>query len=235
MAFGNRKSERVDFERGIPVFIMGIDGTWRRDCLMVDVSQTGARLCVEGSLEGLDLKEFFLLLSSTGLAYRRCQMVRLVGDQIGVEFLKRDKNARNKVSAKQRSADQVVWKPFRISDGSSSSGEASMSDNGSRVGSRRGSGFEWCRRFLDPPYHSVRRVFPSTAGRLAFQAVPSWVISGLSLLPACAVRRPVCIRPSCASWSQRLSRSVSGRRLDCAAPWRVITPPPQGPSLKSGL
>jgi hypothetical protein len=57
----------------------------------------------------------------------------------------------------------------------------------------------------------------------------------LKLLPACAVRRPVCIRPSCASWSQRLSRSVSGRRLDCAPPWRVITPPPQGPSLKSGL
>src|SRR5262249_55617445 len=35
-----------------------------------------------------------------------------------------------------------------------------------------------------PPYHSVRRVFPSTAGRLAFQAVPSRIISGLSLLPA---------------------------------------------------
>ncbi len=68
--------------------MMGIDGTWRRDCLMIDVSQTGARLCVEGSLEGLDLREFFLLLSSTGLAYRRCRMVRLHGDQIGVEFLK---------------------------------------------------------------------------------------------------------------------------------------------------
>jgi hypothetical protein len=26
-----------------------------------------------------------------------------------------------------------------------------MSQNGSRVGSRRGSGFERCRRFLDPP------------------------------------------------------------------------------------
>ena len=77
MAFGNRKSARVNFERGIHVYIMGIDGTWRRDCLMIDVSQTGARLCVEGSLEGLNLKEFFLLLSSTGLAYRRCQMVRL--------------------------------------------------------------------------------------------------------------------------------------------------------------
>lgn len=88
MAYGDRKSERVDFERGIRVHIMGIDGTWRRDCIMIDVSQTGARLCIEGSLDGLDLKEFFLLLSSTGLAYRRCKLVRIVGDQIGVEFLK---------------------------------------------------------------------------------------------------------------------------------------------------
>jgi hypothetical protein len=32
------------------------------------VSQTGARLHIEGSLVGLDFKEFFLLLSSTGLA-----------------------------------------------------------------------------------------------------------------------------------------------------------------------
>jgi PilZ domain len=91
MTYGDRKSERVDFERGIHVFIMGIDGTWRRDCMMVDVSQTGARLRVEGSVEGLDLKEFFLLLSSTGLAFRRCQMVRVTGDQIGVRFLARDK------------------------------------------------------------------------------------------------------------------------------------------------
>src|ERR1700709_692074 len=88
MALGKRKYERVDFESGIHVYMMGIDGTWRRDCLMIDVSQTGARLSVEGSLEGLDLREFFLLLSSTGLAYRRCRMVRLHGDQVGVEFLK---------------------------------------------------------------------------------------------------------------------------------------------------
>jgi hypothetical protein len=53
--------------------------------------------------------------------------------------------------------------------------------------------------------------------------------------PGIRRRRPVCIRPSCASWSQRLSRAVSGRRLDCAPPWRVVTPPPQGPSLRSGL
>jgi hypothetical protein len=95
MTYGDRKSGRVDFERGIHVFIMGIDGTWRRDCMMVDVSQTGARLRVEGSLEGLDLKEFFLLLSSTGLAFRRCQMVRITGNQIGVRFLARDKAKRS--------------------------------------------------------------------------------------------------------------------------------------------
>jgi hypothetical protein len=59
MVYGDRKTGRVSFEHGIHVFIMGIDGTWRRDCVMVDVSQTGARLRVEGSLQGLNLKEFF--------------------------------------------------------------------------------------------------------------------------------------------------------------------------------
>ena len=94
MTYGDRKSERVSFDRGIHAYIMGIDGTWRRDCIMIDVSQTGARLRIEGSVEGLDLKEFFLLLSSTGLAFRRCQLVRVTGDQIGVKFLARDKSQR---------------------------------------------------------------------------------------------------------------------------------------------
>jgi hypothetical protein len=91
MTYGDRKSDRVDFDRGIPVYMMGIDGTWRRDCTMIDVSQTGARLRIEGSLEGIDLREFFLLLSSTGLAFRRCKLVRVDGEQIGVQFLERDK------------------------------------------------------------------------------------------------------------------------------------------------
>lgn len=96
MGYGDRKSDRVQFERGIPVYMMGIDGTWRRDCKMIDVSQTGARLQVEGSLAGLDLKEFFLLLSSTGLAFRRCQLVRVDGDQLGVEFLAQGKSGKKR-------------------------------------------------------------------------------------------------------------------------------------------
>ncbi|MGB8397500.1 PilZ domain-containing protein [Bradyrhizobium sp.] len=104
MSYGDRKSQRVDFRRGIDVYMMGIDGTWRRSCTMIDVSQTGARLFVEGSLEGLDLKEFFLLLSSTGLAYRRCNLVRVAGDQIGVQFVDKDP-AKKKSLTRQPAAE----------------------------------------------------------------------------------------------------------------------------------
>ena len=88
MVAERRKGERITFERGIAAHMMGIDGTWRRECMMEDVSENGAKLTVEGSVEGLHLKEFFLLLSSTGLAYRRCELAWVNGDQIGVNFLK---------------------------------------------------------------------------------------------------------------------------------------------------
>lgn len=87
MPFGARKSDRVAFANPLTVHIMAIDGTWRRTCRLLDISSTGARLLIEGSVEGLQLKEFFLLLSSTGLAYRRCEMVRISGDEMGIHFL----------------------------------------------------------------------------------------------------------------------------------------------------
>jgi hypothetical protein len=79
---------RVTFSHGYGVCIMGIDGTWRRDCLLNAISDSDAILTVEGSIQGLNLKEFFLLLSSTGLAYRRCELVRVNGTEIHVAFLK---------------------------------------------------------------------------------------------------------------------------------------------------
>ena len=88
MPYGERKSERVDFERGIPVFMMGIDGTWRRDCLLKSISDNDALLTIDGSIQGLNLKEFFLLLSSTGLAYRRCELIRVNGSDMDIQFLK---------------------------------------------------------------------------------------------------------------------------------------------------
>jgi hypothetical protein len=87
MAFGNRKSERVRLEHQRAVNLMGVDGTWRRSCTLLDVSDTGARLDVDGTLEVLQAKEFFLLLSSTGLAFRRCELIRVEGSQVGVRFI----------------------------------------------------------------------------------------------------------------------------------------------------
>ena len=104
MAVERRRGERVVFERGFPAHMMGIDGTWRRACMLEDISETGARLTVESSVEGLHLKEFFLLLSSTGLAYRRCELAWVNGDQIGVNFLKPG-DKRKKTSKRPQSAD----------------------------------------------------------------------------------------------------------------------------------
>lgn len=82
-----RAGEPVTFEKGILTSLMGIDGTWRRHCRMEVVSEHGATFTVEGSMQGLNLKEFFLLLSTTGLAYRRCELDWVHGEQIGVRFL----------------------------------------------------------------------------------------------------------------------------------------------------
>ncbi len=88
MTEDTKGTERVTFSRGYDVCLMAIDGTWRRDCQLNSISDTDATLTVEGSIQGLNLKEFFLLLSSTGLAYRRCELAWVNGDQIGVNFLK---------------------------------------------------------------------------------------------------------------------------------------------------
>jgi hypothetical protein len=85
----NQKAvDRVSFGRGYDVCIMGIDGTWRRDCLLKSISDNDALLTIDGSIQGLNLKEFFLLLSSTGLAYRRCELIRVNGSDMDIQFLK---------------------------------------------------------------------------------------------------------------------------------------------------
>jgi hypothetical protein len=83
--------------------MMGIDGTWRRDCKLADVSVSGARLIVCGSMEGLNLKEFFLILTPNGAAFRRCERIRVNGDEIGVRFLKKSE-AREKPVRRSSSA-----------------------------------------------------------------------------------------------------------------------------------
>jgi len=91
-----RTASRVTFGRGFDVQIVAIDGTWRRECTMMDASETGARLALKASIVGLNLKEFFLLLSTTGVAFRRCQLAWINGEQIGADFLKENGTPKKK-------------------------------------------------------------------------------------------------------------------------------------------
>jgi hypothetical protein len=87
----HRRASRVQFDHRHPVNLMGVDGTWRRNCLLLDASASGAKLEIEGPVDVLQSKEFFLVLSSTGLAFRRCEMIWVDGSQIGVKFIENNK------------------------------------------------------------------------------------------------------------------------------------------------
>ncbi|GLR90470.1 PilZ domain-containing protein [Bradyrhizobium iriomotense] len=88
MKFDGRKAHRVRMDHKQPVNLMGADGTWRRSCVLLDVSDSGAKIEVEGTLDVLQAREFFMLLSSTGLAYRRCELVWIDGTMAGIHFIK---------------------------------------------------------------------------------------------------------------------------------------------------
>jgi hypothetical protein len=90
MNFDGRKALRVRMDHKQSVNLMGSDGTWRRSCVLLDVSQSGAKIEVEGTLDVLQAKEFFMLLSSTGLAYRRCELVWIDGTMAGIHFITAD-------------------------------------------------------------------------------------------------------------------------------------------------
>jgi hypothetical protein len=90
MASDRRQNDRVAFERGFPAAITALDGKWRMPCAMDDVSNEGAKLTVKGNVEGIDLKEFILLLSANGKAFRRCELSWIEGSELGVRFIKSD-------------------------------------------------------------------------------------------------------------------------------------------------
>ena len=88
MVSERRGLKRVNFGRGYTAKVMAIDGTWERECRIGDVSDTGAKLTIHGSVDGVDTREFFLVLTPGGTAHRRCERIWLNGDEIGVRFHK---------------------------------------------------------------------------------------------------------------------------------------------------
>jgi hypothetical protein len=81
-------ASRVQFDPAINATMMAIDGTWARKCLLIDASDSGAQISVEGA--EVPTEEFFLLLSSIGTpVYRRCKRAWVEGERIGVFFDKK--------------------------------------------------------------------------------------------------------------------------------------------------
>ena len=97
-----RRASRVNFARGISVKILAIDGTWQRDCEMLDVSDIGVSLRFLDHPAAFGLKEFFLVLSSLGRAHRRCQMIWTENNRLGATFI--DGDGERKRSPRLKSA-----------------------------------------------------------------------------------------------------------------------------------
>jgi hypothetical protein len=86
--WSKRRFERISFGKSQPVRIMAIDASWQMPCLMMDISASGARLKLEMPSPDTKLaKEFYLLLSANGMVHRRCELVRVNGSEIGVQFV----------------------------------------------------------------------------------------------------------------------------------------------------
>jgi hypothetical protein len=70
---------------------------------MLDAADEGAKLKLEQSINGLNLNEFFLILSTSGSSFRRCELAWLNGDEMGVRFV-----SKGAVSPSKRISNQKI-------------------------------------------------------------------------------------------------------------------------------
>jgi hypothetical protein len=81
-----RQRKRIPFSRGYVARLVSLDGKWRLNCRIENISDSGARLELDDELPD-DAQLFLLALSSTGRAHRRCQCVWKRDHQMGVSFI----------------------------------------------------------------------------------------------------------------------------------------------------
>lgn len=98
MAYGDRKSQKVAFSKAVVATVISIDGTSKRACIVVDISQSGAKIELGDDDDKFDLVEFFLVMSTQGAVHRRCRVVRRYGNEIGVTFIRSEIKRRAGVS-----------------------------------------------------------------------------------------------------------------------------------------
>ena len=84
----SKSSNRRKFVRrplSYPAKIVATDGSWGRNCRVLDVSDGGAKLALEKPAELPE--EFILALSVRGKAARKCHVMWTDENEIGVQFV----------------------------------------------------------------------------------------------------------------------------------------------------
>jgi hypothetical protein len=82
MVLERRKGKRRSL--GYVAAVVSLDGKLKRDCVVDNISATGARLRIEAPKESPE--EFILMLSARGEARRRCQIAWREAREVGVRF-----------------------------------------------------------------------------------------------------------------------------------------------------
>ena len=85
----SKNSNRRKFVRrplSYPAKIVATDGSWGRNCRVIDVSDGGAKLALEQPVELP--QEFILALSVRGKAARKCHVMWTDENEIGVQFVR---------------------------------------------------------------------------------------------------------------------------------------------------
>jgi PilZ domain len=90
MSWDKRKAKRVQFQRGtsIDVRIVSVDGLWRREGKLLDISESGVLLSYADSIQEIDLRTFLLEFKPRGMASRLCAVVRIEAGRIAARFIK---------------------------------------------------------------------------------------------------------------------------------------------------
>lgn len=94
-----RLPKRVAFDHGISA--VSIDGTWSVTGMLLDISNSGAKLRVFGEISPrIRSEEFFLLITPDGRVKRRAKMVWEKNRTIGVQLLQSTSNEKAQSSGK---------------------------------------------------------------------------------------------------------------------------------------
>ena len=110
----NKWKRRVHFEPPREVAVMSIDGTWRAEAVLIDISATDAR--IRSPILRAELPEFFLMLTTFGNpVFRRCTRAWVNGPEMGLTFAGRSK-PRKEASPEDGLIRSAPKNPFGVSE-----------------------------------------------------------------------------------------------------------------------